>query len=232
MHREPERIAQLPAQSSSKPSSVPVCFPVKGSHLQCSEFHDSGKPGHRVWTCSVQVSPLYSASSKSTIRSHLTGRLSVITLRPIVSGAFCKFSVYMVYYRQMWQVLSWLITFILLGTDWTGQASSKKPYEETWGLESCLMKTASLFLAKISAGCVSCWIWFWKAHTHSDLVTAFDTREMNPCYQEKEATHTALATKIQVDIQAEPAELASSECLAGAREGTFGVMVSGHNTGN
>lgn len=92
------------------------------------------------------------------------------------------------------------------------------------------MKTASLFLAKISAGCVSFWIWFWKAHF--DLVTAFDTREMNPCYQEREATYPAFATKIQVDIQAEPAELASSEGLAGAREGTFGVMVSGHNNGN
>lgn len=55
---------------------------------------------------------------------------------------------------------------------------------------------------------------------------------MNPCYQEREATYPAFATKIQVDIQAEPAELASSEGLAGAREGTFGEMVSGHNNGN
>lgn len=117
MHREPEAVAQLPAQSPSKPSSVPVCFPVKGGNLQCSEFHDSGKPGHRVWTCSVQVSPLCSAASNSTTRSHLTGRFSVVTLGPIGSGAFCKFSVCVVYCGQMWQVLSWLIPFILLGTD-------------------------------------------------------------------------------------------------------------------
>lgn len=54
---------------------------------------------------------------------------------------------------------------------------------------------------------------------------------MNPYYQEREATHSALAAKIQVGIQAGPAELASSESLAAAREGMCRVMESGHQTG-
>lgn len=70
-----------------------------------------------------------------------------------------------------------------------------------------------------------------KTHPPIDFVTAFDCREMNPYYDEREATRSALAAKIQVDIQAEPAEPASSESLAGAREGMCRVMVSGHRIG-
>lgn len=132
MHREPETVAQLPAQSPSKPSSVPVCFPVKGSNIQCSKFHDSGKPSHCVWTCSFQVSTLYLATLNSATRSYFTMRLSVIIVGPIVSAAVWKLNVYIVYYGQMWHILSWLTTFILVGTDCTGSASSKRPSEEKW----------------------------------------------------------------------------------------------------
>lgn len=88
MHREPETVAQWAAQSPSKPSSVPVCFPVKDSNIQRSEFHDSGKPSHCVWTCSVQVSTLYMAALHSITRLRFTMRLSVISVCPIISAAF------------------------------------------------------------------------------------------------------------------------------------------------
>lgn len=156
MHREPETVAEWAAQSPSKPSSVPVCFPVKDSNLQRSEFHDSGKPGHCVRTCSVQVSTLYLATLNSTARSHFTMRLSVLSVCPIISAAFWKLSVRIVHYGPAWQVLSWLTTFILLGTDCAGPVWSKKQSVERRHEGWRAVQWELLLLAKIGAGCGGC----------------------------------------------------------------------------